>query len=147
MPVHAICPTCKRGRLEPWVGPVPMWGLVDVAGRGEHCPECDELLIHANELGRIEKVAADEIASRGIVTGREFKFIRKAADLRAVDLAELLDVTPETVSRWEHDERPIPRLVAFTIGELYLHPKITRAKLEALATPRPKPKPKSKPRN
>ena len=143
MRAHAICPTCKRGRLEPWVGPVPMWGLVEVAGRGEHCPECDELLIHDTELGRIEQVAANTIATRGITNGRELLFVRKAASLRAVDVAALLDVTPETVSRWEHDERPIPRLVAFTIGELYLRPKITRGKLETLA----KPKKKSKPRN
>ena len=121
-----------------------MWGIVDVAGRGEHCPECDELLISATELGRIEKVAANTIVARGIAAGREFKFVRKAAELRAVDVAALLDVTPETVSRWEHGDQPIPRLVAFTVAELYLHPKITRAKLEALGKPRPKPKPKPK---
>jgi hypothetical protein len=134
-----ICPSCKQPRLRPWRGTASICGIA-VEGRGFHCDACGEIVRALGELERQYEVAADAIAARGIESGRELTLVRKIAELRAIDVAALLDVTPETVSRWEHDERPIPRLVAFTIGELYLHPKITRAKLEALAKPRPKPK-------
>lgn len=39
--------------------------------------------------------------------GTEIKFLRKAIELPAKRLAQLLDVTPETVSRWENDKAPI----------------------------------------
>ncbi|HCF56532.1 MAG TPA: hypothetical protein DFS52_00855 [Myxococcales bacterium] len=33
--------------------------------------------------------------------------MRRALGLRSRDLAELLDVSPETVSRWENATRPV----------------------------------------
>jgi transcriptional regulator with XRE-family HTH domain len=44
--------------------------------------------------------------------------MRKALGLRATDLAELLDVTPETVSRWETDRVPLDRGALATLGAL-----------------------------
>jgi len=39
--------------------------------------------------------------------GKEFKFLRKAIGIKAVDLANFLSVAPETLSRWENDKEPI----------------------------------------
>jgi DNA-binding transcriptional regulator YiaG len=39
--------------------------------------------------------------------GKEFKFLRKAIGIKAVDLADFLGVTPETLSRWENGKEPI----------------------------------------
>ncbi len=52
---------------------------------------------------------AKELAVAGVKSGAALRFIRKAAGLPATDLAVLLDVRPETVSRWENDKRPIDR--------------------------------------
>jgi DNA-binding transcriptional regulator YiaG len=39
--------------------------------------------------------------------GRDIRFLRRAIGVKAVDLAKFLDVTPETVSRWENGREPI----------------------------------------
>lgn len=39
--------------------------------------------------------------------GAEIKFLRKCLEWTATKLADALSVTPETVSRWENDERPM----------------------------------------
>ena len=41
------------------------------------------------------------------LTGKEIRFLRKALGMKATDLAHFLDVTPETVSRWENDRERI----------------------------------------
>jgi DNA-binding transcriptional regulator YiaG len=133
------CPLCKkppRGVLHARRGVSPIYG-VDMPEYGLECDVCKEIFYSSSEVRRQESYAAATIAERGIETPGQFKFIRKQANLQAAQLAALLDVAPETISRWEHGERPIPRLAAFALAELYLHPKLTRAKLEALAKPRP----------
>jgi len=60
-----------------------------------------------DELGRQDALIADAVVARGVRTGAEFVFVRKSADLKAVDVAELFSVQPETVWRWEHDETEI----------------------------------------
>jgi DNA-binding transcriptional regulator YiaG len=41
------------------------------------------------------------------LSGKEIRFLRKALGLRATALAEFLDVTPETFSRWENGKETI----------------------------------------
>src|SRR5688572_7322412 len=65
------------------------------------CPACGERYFAGADLERIEAAAARALARSGVATGAAFRFLRKTADLRAKDLAPLLGVTPETVSRWE----------------------------------------------
>ena len=84
-------------------------------------------------MKRQEVSAAHALVTRGIRTGVEFKFVRKVVGLRATEVAEMLDVRPETMSRWERGELDLPRLAAFALGELLEHPKLTRQKLEAFA--------------
>jgi DNA-binding transcriptional regulator YiaG len=84
------------------------------------------------EVGRQEQELAAALVERGVRTGPEFALVRKAAGFRAVEIAELFGVRPETVSRWEHGEGEIPRTAAFALGQLYAHPKLTRQSFEAL---------------
>ena len=44
--------------------------------------------------------------------------MRKALELRADELADLLDVTRETISRWENDRQPLERRAVALISEL-----------------------------
>jgi putative zinc finger/helix-turn-helix YgiT family protein len=127
------CPNCKKtNTLRLWEAPIAVMG-VDVLAHGLRCSACGETLFDAKEVERQELEAAHLLVARGIRTGVEFKFIRKLAGLRANELAEMLDVRPETVSRWERGEVEIPRAVAYALGEYHQHPRITRQKLEAFA--------------
>ena len=126
------CPLCKAGQLRRWEGPFDRFGVA-LIGRGTHCDSCDETFFTHEEVGRQDMCIAAGVVERGIQTGKEFRFIRKKVDLRSNELAALLDVTPETVSRWEKGKLPIPKLAAFALGELYAHPKLTRKRLETLS--------------
>lgn len=126
------CPTCKKGDLHPWEGPLTFVDVTVIA-HGEHCHACEEILFSDAELQRQEKEAAAVLVERGVRTAKEFKFVRKVAELKATEVAVMLDVAAETISRWESGERPIPRMAAFALGELFEHPKLARKKLEALA--------------
>ena len=123
-------PTCKKEAMRPWKGKITSMG-VELAVAGQRCPSCDETVFDGEEVEQQEREIATAIVARGVRTAEEFKFMRKVADFRANEIAELLDVRPETVSRWERAEAEIPRSAAFALGELYDRPRVTRAKLEA----------------
>jgi len=125
------CPSCKNEDLfRPWKGLLPVMGI-EFEMRGQSCMSCGEVLIKLSERGRCEPLAAEQIVARGIRTGGELKFVRKMAGFRANEVAELFGVRKETVSRWERGEVEIPRIAAYALGQLFLHPKLTRQRLEA----------------
>jgi putative zinc finger/helix-turn-helix YgiT family protein len=107
---------------------------VEIVARGKRCTSCGEELYDYEELGRQDALIADALVARGVRTGAEFVFVRKSADLKAVDVAELFGVRPETVWRWEHGETEIPRTAAYALGQLYKHPKLMRQSFESLAS-------------
>ncbi|HEX3479719.1 MAG TPA: type II toxin-antitoxin system MqsA family antitoxin [Kofleriaceae bacterium] len=106
---------------------------IKLSARGRRCSACGETLYDHEEVGRQEQELAAALVERGVRTGQEFALVRKVAGFRAVEIAELFGVRPETVSRWEHGEGEIPRTAAFALGQLYVHPKLTRQSFEALA--------------
>lgn len=127
------CPTCKnQDTLRPWEGPETILD-VEVQARGQRCSSCGETLFTGLELDRKYDEVARAIVARGIRTGEEFKWVRKATGYRAADVAELLDVRAETISRWERGEADIPRAAAYALGQLLLAPEPTRKALETLA--------------
>ncbi len=127
------CPSCKKeDTLRPWSGTITLSG-VEIQTRGQQCSTCGEQLFDYEEVGRQEQVLAAALVERGIRKGNEFALVRKAAGFKAVEVAELFGVRPETVSRWEHGESEIPRTAAFALAELFRHPKLTRQSFEALA--------------
>ena len=54
----------------------------------------------------------------GITDAEALKFMRKVTGLNGKEFAELLEVRPETVSRWEKDKRPIDRATYAIIRQL-----------------------------
>ena len=56
-----------------------------------------------------QRTIARTLLDAGEASGEAFKFARKAMGIRAADLAPVLGVTPETVSRWEADKHAIDR--------------------------------------
>lgn len=106
------CYKCKADKLMP----VEVPEHVEVAGHkftgqvaGHKCAKCGEVLIDGPALERFELLAAAKLAEAGEASGEAFKFMRKSVGLRGADLAALLDVAGETVSRWETGALPVER--------------------------------------
>jgi DNA-binding transcriptional regulator YiaG len=57
--------------------------------------------------GLIAAVAASRALHPLKLRGEEIKFMRKALEVSAKDLAALMNVAPETISRWENNREPI----------------------------------------
>lgn len=98
------------------------------------CTNCRELILDYVQQGQLERRRADAIVQRGIRNGVEFKFVRKIAELTAVELAGLLDVNAKTISRWETGYVELPRTAAFILGELFERPRVVREKLQRHAS-------------
>lgn len=72
------------------------------------CGDCLHETVLIRDLpGLMATVAASRIMMGEKLSGREMQLIRKAANLKAVDLAKRLDVSAETISRWENDREPM----------------------------------------
>lgn len=80
--------------------------------------ECGEELPEIPHIEELHRVIAFEIVKSAVpLTGSELRFLRKQMAIRAVDLAALIGVDEVTVSRWEHDTKPVgsnnDRLIRF----------------------------------
>lgn len=84
------------------------------------CPNCHEAYFGYDEIGRFEGAVAVELAREGRKTPEAFAFMRKALGMRSVELAELLDVTPETISRWEHGKVALEHRATALLGAMVL---------------------------
>ena len=82
------------------------------------CDKCGETYVDDKALEQVELAIAAELGRLGRLNGEAFKFMRKAVGLRGIDLAELLDVTGDTVSRWERDVVPIDHAAFAVLGAL-----------------------------
>ena len=134
------CPRCGKTAFEP----ATYAARRDLDGRrftgdvpARKCTSCGELLISGRGLGAFEHAITLELARGGEVGPEGFRWLRKAAALKAVRLAELLDVTPMQVSRWENGRKPLERRAVALVSALALEQvegkAAARAVLEALA--------------
>ncbi len=141
------CPACGRTSFKP----ATYSARRDIDGRrftgdvpARKCTSCSELLISGPGLGAFERAITLELARGGEVGPEGFRWLRKAAGLKAVRLAELLDVTPMQVSRWENGRKPLERRAVALVSALALEQvdckAATRAVLEALAAGKKLPK-------
>lgn len=99
----------------------------EVAGRmftatiqAKRCESCGEEYLELNDLAALDMAIAGELARHGEMSGESFRFMRKALGMRALEFAELLDVTHETVSRWEHERLPVERRAAALLCAMVL---------------------------
>ncbi len=77
--------------------------------QGWSCDACGETYLAGPDVGSYEALVSRWLAEHGIGTREAFRFMRKSLGMRAVDLAGLLGVTPETVSHWETGKHELPR--------------------------------------
>jgi len=124
---------------------------IKVAGRtfaaiipATKCAKCGAIYLSHEAVGVLELAAAGELARHGAVSAEAFSFMRRALGLRALELAELLAVTPETVSRWEHDRQPLDRGAAALLSAMVMdrleRRTTTLDSLKALLKPEPLPR-------
>ena len=92
------------------------------------CARCGEPNVPAALVIAFEREVAAELARRGPVSGETFRWIRKAASLERVDLAQLVGVPVETIASWE-EERRAPEVAAWTV--------VAAIALDAVEGPRP----------
>jgi putative zinc finger/helix-turn-helix YgiT family protein len=83
------------------------------------CEKCGESYVSYDAGVRAELMVAATLPELGIDSGAALRYMRKALGLKAVELARLLGVVPETVSRWETGANaPIPRPVLATLAAM-----------------------------
>lgn len=79
-----------------------------------------EVVVNGRDLANAELSIAAAIAGEGPVLGETFSWMRRAIGVQAKALAEMLDVRPESVSRWERGERPMDRAAWLLLAEAVL---------------------------
>lgn len=82
--------------------------------------KCRDVYYDGADLEALDVLIAKWLATRGFNAGQEFRFMRKAVGFRAVDLAALLGVTPETISHWEVGKHKPDMCTRQTLGALVL---------------------------
>ena len=79
--------------------------LVNAAIR-ETCGACGEATIEVPDLDGLARAAAMVRALLPLrMTGKDVRFLRRALDMSGREFAEAMELTPETVSRWENGLR------------------------------------------
>ena len=84
------------------------------------CPTCGEKLVAYEDLHPVNMAVAKALAREGPIDGPSFRFMRTTLRMKAIDLAKLLDVTPETISKWENNKTPVLRSAWLVLTEMVL---------------------------
>ena len=73
------------------------------------CEHCGEMQVSIPRMEDLHRVIGGSLCvkRKGLLTANEIKFLRKDLHLKSKDLAAVLGVTPETVSRWENDQASV----------------------------------------
>jgi putative zinc finger/helix-turn-helix YgiT family protein len=137
---RAHCPLCKSRKIKrgTFTDSQTIAGVRFTAEvPADVCGACGESFVWINDVGDFETAVARQLALRSVCVGEAFKYMRKTLSLRAVDLAELFGVTPETISHWENGK---PDALAFTLlGSMVLEyiegQESIRERLRALRNP------------
>ncbi len=108
------------------------------------CSSCGTAYFADEDVASFDLHVAAKLAEAGIADAAALKFMRKVTGLNGKEFAGLLEVRPETVSRWEQGRRPIDRSTYAIIRQLIfdrLQGKTTTADwLRSLRKPKRLPK-------
>jgi putative zinc finger/helix-turn-helix YgiT family protein len=73
------------------------------------CEACGETTTAHGDGEKADAAVAHALALNGPMTGAAFRHMRNVLNISRAEMASLLDVAPETVSRWEVEGRPVDR--------------------------------------
>lgn len=72
------------------------------------CIKCKEVIADIPVIGELHvHIAVGLIKKDSLLTGKEIRFLRKQMNLKANELADILGVTKQTVSRWENGKTEV----------------------------------------
>ncbi len=103
------------------------------------CSVCNSIRAEIPAVGELMNALARAVVQKtSPLSGVEVKFLRKRLGLKAVDLGQIMSVTPEQVSRWENDHNPpagaTDRLIrlaySFMSGDIKLKGLVDKVKSE-----------------
>jgi putative zinc finger/helix-turn-helix YgiT family protein len=104
------------------------------------CENCGEASYAGEDLHRFELAVARKLSEMGEPGGEAFRFMRKSIGLKAVELAQLFNITPETLSRWENEKLVVDESAFLILGDLVedhcTGSKRTLDRLKALREPK-----------
>jgi DNA-binding XRE family transcriptional regulator len=108
------------------------------------CLDCGQTLSAPGALDVMAGRIVQEFLRAGDFNATALRIMRSLLRLKAVQMATLLGVRPETISRWETGRWPISRPAAIALGSLFADflegRETTRNLIQALQAPRPVPK-------
>ncbi len=85
------------------------------------CKKCKEIIADIPAMDELNDIVGIAIVNKNtILTGKEIKFLRKQMLLKANELAAILGVTKQTVSRWENDKEKISKYTDRLIRMAYI---------------------------
>jgi len=72
------------------------------------CDKCGTEMVAIPDMQGLGRATAISRALNPVrLSGREVKFLRRVLDMTQVKFAEAMELTPESVSRWENDARGV----------------------------------------
>ncbi len=104
------CPVCEKGTLksaEQTLNDEVNGHVFTAIVMGEACDACGEGIVDGRDIERFELGVVRALLDAGDDSPEVFHLARKTLGLTAVDLAGMLRVTSETISRWENGKHPI----------------------------------------
>ena len=84
------------------------------------CPKDESWIVPPEAHREMDRQVLQTIATHGPATGKTLKFLRGALKMKATELAVLVNVVPETLSRWETEAKPVSPLVWVTVAAMAL---------------------------
>ena len=84
--------------------------------RGWRCPTCGEEVFEGVDLHRFELAMVRDLGQHAERSGPAFRRMRRMLGFTSTELAELLGVALETVSRWESGARTVEALAFRVLG-------------------------------
>jgi putative zinc finger/helix-turn-helix YgiT family protein len=137
------CPECGKAELK--AAQVPL--SIVMAGTelvsevpGRRCSKCKFSTVSGEAGARFELLVAAELVKRGLRSGASFKFLRKTLGMKATELARVMNVAAETVSRWETGQREVDwpefLLLGCLVDDKLAGRTTVLARAAALAAPR-----------
>ncbi len=116
------CPKCDaKMRLAPRTTSVPVAGVkFRVTWKVWSCPHDDTFVVPKAAHQHFDREVLQTFATKGPATGKTLKYMRGALAMKAQDLALLVGVKPETLSRWENEAQPVNPLVWVTVARMAL---------------------------
>ncbi len=99
-----ICGTMMRARRAKLSLPVNGEEVVVLQAQHLRCPECLEIVLRFDEARQLrERALAKYREKYGLLSADEIRSLRERLGMTQADLASLLRLGPNTLSRWEAD--------------------------------------------